>query len=153
MLHLHLLGLYSWMYWTDVRTDRIERSTMDGNYRTVLHSSGLSTVYGMTLDYQNQILYWVDYSNNRIEKSTVTGSNRAVVRTGLRDPFCVTYHAGTLYWTDWSQDRIYSTSAESSSSIVTVTSSSLGGNPYGIHVLTEDRQPLGEFVFNVVCYR
>lgn len=130
------------MYWTDIGTDRIERSTMDGNFRTVLHSSGLSTVYGLTLDYQNQTLYWVDYSNNRIEKSSVTGSNRVVVRTGLRDPWGVTYHAGRLYWTDWYYDRIYSTSATSPSSITTLTSS-LGGNPNGIHVLTEERQPFG----------
>lgn len=122
---------------------------MDGISRTVLHSSGLSTVYGLTLDYQRQTLYWVDYSNNRIEKSSVTGSNRAVVKTGLRDPFAVTYHAGILYWTDWYYDRIYSTSANSSTSIVRVTPSSLGGNPYGIHVLSEERQPLGMSIVGV----
>ena len=132
------------MYWTDIGLDRIERATMDGNSRTVLHSSGLSTVYGLTLDYQNQTLYWVDYSNNRIEKSSVTGSNRVVVRTGLRDPWGVTYHAQRLYWTDWSADRIYSISvAPSSSGAITSLTSSLGGNPNGIHVITEERQPLG----------
>ena len=118
---------------------------MDGNSRTVLHSSGLSTVYGLTLDYQNQTLYWVDYSNNRIEKSSVTGSNRVVVRTGLRDPWGVTYHAQRLYWTDWSADRIYSISVAPSSSgtITSLTSSSFSGNPNGIHVISEERQPLG----------
>lgn len=132
------------MYWTDVGTNRIEKATMDGNSRTVLHSSGLSRVYGLTLDYQNQTLYWVDYSSNRVERSSVTGSDRVVVRTGLRDPWGVTYYSGRVYWTDWYYDRIYSTSVTSSSSIVTVTSSSLGGNPYGIHILTEERQPLGQ---------
>ena len=143
---MHSIFSHRWMYWTDIETDRIERATMDGNSRTVLHMSGLSTVYGLTLDYQNQTLYWVDYSNNRIERSSVTGSNRLVVRTGLNDPFGVTYHAGRLYWTDWNYDRIYSTSANSTTPIVTVTSSSLGGNPYGIHVLSEERQPLGECI-------
>ena len=140
------------MYWTDVGTDRIERATMDGNSRTVLHSSGLSTVYGLTLDYQNQTLYWVDYSYNRVERSSVTGSDRVVVRTGLRDPWGVTYYSGRVYWTDWYYDRIYSTSVTSSSSIVSVTSS-LGGNPYGIHILSEERQPLGQSTFQVDSYR
>ena len=48
---------------------------MDGTARTVLHSTGLVTVYGLTVDYENQILYWADYSNNRIEKSSTNGSN------------------------------------------------------------------------------
>ena len=115
---------------------------MDGNSRTVLHRSGLSNVYGLTLDYQNQTLYWVDYSNNRIERSSASGSNRATLRTGLNDPWGVTYHAGRLYWTDWNQDRIYSILVRSPSSITAITSS-LGGNPNGIHVLAEERQPLG----------
>ncbi len=139
------------MYWTDAGTNRIERSTMDGNSRRVLHSSGLSNVYGLTLDYQNQTLYWVDYSNNRIEKSSVTGSNRDTVRTGLRAPWGVTYHAGRLYWTDWSYDRIYSILVTSPASITTITSSSLGGNPNGIHVVAEERQPLGWFAINIAC--
>ena len=116
---------------------------MDGNSRTVIHSTGLSNVYGLTLDYQNQTLYWVDYSNNRIERSSITGSNRVTLRTGLRDPWGVTYHAGRLYWTDWYYDRIYSIVVTSPASITTITSSSLGGNPNGIHVITEERQPLG----------
>lgn len=115
---------------------------MDGNSRTVLHRSGLSNVYGLTLDYQNQTLYWVDYSNNRIERSSASGSNRVTLRTGLNDPWGVTYHAGRLYWTDWNQDRIYSILVRSPSSITAITSS-LGGNPNGIHVLAEERQPLG----------
>ena len=115
---------------------------MDGNSRTILHSTGLSNVYGLTLDYQNQTLYWVDYSNNRIERSSVTGSNRVILRSSLRDPWGVTYHAGRLYWTDWYYERIYSILVTSPASITTITSS-LGGNPNGILVTTEERQPLG----------
>ena len=114
---------------------------MDGNSRTVLHSSGLSNVYGLTLDYQNQTLYWVDYSNNRVERSSVTGSNRVTLRTGLRDPWSVTYYSGRLYWTDWYYDRIYSIIITSPSTITTITS--LGANSNGIHVISAERQPLG----------
>ena len=119
---------------------------MDGNSRITLHSGGLNTVYGLTLDYDNQILYWADYSNNRIEMSFANGSNRNVLTSsGIADPFAITYYAGKLYWTDWSRNRIYTLSINSPSTITQVTGS-LGQDPYGIHVVTKERQPDG------VCY-
>ena len=88
---------------------------MDGTARIILHSGGLSVVYGLTLDYENQILYWADYSRNRIEMSFTNGSNRAVL-----------------------------TSSGSSPTRVTAVTGSLGQDPYGIHVVTKERQPDGE---------
>ncbi len=131
------------MYWTDVATDRIERATMDGNFRTVLHSTGLNVVFGITLDFDNQILYWVDYTNNRIEKSFVNGSGRAVVSNGLRDPWAVTYYGGILYWTDLYFDRVYSFSVSSSPASILQVTPYLGTDPRDIRVTREDRQPLG----------
>ena len=69
------------MYWTDIGTDRIERASMDGKSRTVLHSTGLSVALALTMDYDNQVLYWADDSYNRIERSNPDGSNRLVVTT------------------------------------------------------------------------
>ena len=126
---------------------------MDGSSRITLHSSGLSTVYGLTLDYDNQVLYWADYSNNRIEMSFANGSNRRVLTSsGITDPFGITYYAGRLYWTDWSGNRIYTLSTSSPSTVTQVTSS-LGQDPYGIHVVTKDRQPDGQSVLclAIVC--
>ncbi len=134
------------MYWTDVRTDRIERATMDGNSRTVLHSTGLSNAYGLTLDYDNQILYWVDYSYRRIESSSVDGSNRTVI-ISHRYPWAVTFYDGVLYWTDTTYRRIYSYSVSTTpSSVQTVIY--IGSNPYDIRVLSEERQPLGLYAVN-----
>ena len=135
------------MYWTDVGTDTIERATMDGNSRTVLHSSGLSNAYGLTLDYDNQILYWVDSSLNRIESSSVNGSNRHVLTSFLSDPWAVTFYAGILYWTDTYYNRIYSYPTDSTASIQLVTSP-FTSDPRDIRVASEDRQPLGKFVLN-----
>ena len=132
-----------YLYWTDVGNDRIEKASMDGTDRTVLHSTGLSTVYGLTLDYDNQILYWADYSNNQIEYSLTDGSNRTVLTSsGITDPFSITFFDGNLYWTDWSDHRIYTLSVDSPSTISQVTSN-LGQDLYGIHVVTKQRQPLG----------
>ena len=83
------------LYWTDSGTDRIERASMDGTARTVLHSTNLNTVYGLTLDYDNQILYWADYSNNLIESSLTNGSDRQVIiSSGVVDPFGITFFDG-----------------------------------------------------------
>ena len=134
------------MYWTDVGTDRIERATMDGRSRTVLHSTGLANVYHITLDYDKQILYWVDHSHHRIESSSVDGSNRQVILTSISNPWGVTFYNGTLYWTSTSYDRIYSYTNGSSPGSFTEVTPSLGSDPYDIRVISEDRQPLGKIL-------
>ena len=122
---------------------------MDGSARTVLHSTGLSTVYGMTLDYDSQILYWADYSNNRIESSSTDGSHRVVLTSsGIADPFSITFFDGNLYWTDWSEHRIYTLSVDSPSTISPVTNN-LGQDLYGIHVITKQRQPEGNQMYAI----
>ena len=47
-------------------SDTIERASMDGTSRTVLHSTGLASAYGLTLDYDSQTLYWTDRHLNRM---------------------------------------------------------------------------------------
>lgn len=112
---------------------------MDGTSRTVLHSTGLATVYGLTLDYDNQILYWADYSNNRIERSFTNGSNRVLITsTGITDPFGLTFYDGSLYWTDWSHHRIYTLNLTTPTVVTQVIS--IGQDGYGIHVVTKERQ-------------
>ena len=142
-VHTMSLFNYRWMYWTDVGTDTIERATMDGNDRTTLHSTGLSSVYGLTLDYQNQTLYWVDLSSNRIESSSVDGSNRQTLTSSLRDPWAVTFYGGVLYWTDVTLYRIYSFSVSTSSAPIIQLTSYLGSVPRDIRVVSQERQPLG----------
>lgn len=123
--------------------DRIEKASMDGTDRIVLHSTGLSTVYGLTLDYDNQILYWADYSSNRIEYSFTDGFNRTVLTSsGIADPFSITFFEGNLYWTDLSDHRIYTLSVNDPSTISSVTSN-FGQDLYGIHVIAKGRQPQG----------
>lgn len=115
---------------------------MDGTSRMVLHSTGLSTVYGLTLDYDNQVLYWCDYSGNRIESSFTNGSNRVVVASsGIIDPFGITFYDGRLYWTDWTQHGIHTLEVNAPSNVSRVLSTSQ--DTYGIQVVTTERQPEG----------
>ena len=132
----------SWMYWTDTGRDRIEKASLDGSSRTLLHSTGLSNSIGLTLDYQNQTLYWVEYYG-RIERSSVNGSNReTILNSGLYYPWGISYFAETLYLTERWNRRIRIVSVTQP---ITISSSvpSLAGYPYDIEVIAEEQQQIG----------
>lgn len=132
------------MYWTDSGRDRIEKASLDGSSRTLLHSTGLSNSIGLTLDYQSQTLYWVEHSYyGRIERSSVNGSNReTILNNGLPYPWAITYFAGTLYMTERWNRRINSVSVTQPSTINRIVSS-LGNYPYDIKVIAEEQQQIG----------
>ena len=140
-----MICLRRWMYWTDITTDRIERASMDGKSRTVLHSTGLSVARALTMDYENQVLYWADDAYSRIESSNPDGSNRLIVVTisSYYAPFAMTYYNGRLYWADtyYSYNRIFSTSVTTPS--ITSITSRLSYGLYGIQVVAKERQPQG----------
>ena len=117
---------------------------MDGTSRTVLHSTGLNSPYGLTIDYENQILYWIDYSYDRVESSYANGTSRVVLtNSSISQPQDIAYFGGNVYWTDRGYDRIYSASVDP----VTVTIVRSFTNPYGISVFSEEGQPEGIYVF------
>ena len=72
---------YRMLYWTDYGLNTIEKASMDGELRTVLHNTNLESPYALTIDYDNQTLFWVDYSLNRLESSSVDGSERTLLTT------------------------------------------------------------------------
>ena len=118
---------------------------MDGSSKTVLHDTSLSLPYGLTMDYDSQILYWADYSLNKIEKSNADGTNRAVVTTSnVRDPYSITFYNNRLYWTDISYDRVLTTSVRSPS--VSYLTTSQGNNMNGIQAVSDERQPEGMLI-------
>ena len=49
------------MYWTSVGYPaKIERSTMAGNQRTEIITSGLSRPTGLAIDYEDEKIFWAD---------------------------------------------------------------------------------------------
>jgi len=133
-----------WLYWVDSGTDRIERASMEGASRTVIHNSSLCSPFGLTLDYTNQTLYWMDNCYRRMEKSNVDGSGRTVLTlygTSISNSYSIAYFNGTLYLSDTTYDRLISTPTESVS--VTFFTNVLANNPYGIEVFAAERQPSG----------
>lgn len=138
-----IIYYYSWMYWTDTGTDRIEKASLDGSYRTTLHSTGLSNVIGLTLDYENHTLYWIEYTYyGRIERSLVNGSNReTILSNGLYYPWGLSYIDGTLYLTEYYHGRINSVTV--TQPVTTNPIASIGSYPYDIEVIAEEKQQIG----------
>ena len=117
---------------------------MDGSSRMVLHRTNLRETYAITLDYENQVLYWADSSLDKIESSFVDGSNRRTLSTSVRNPYCMVYFDGRLFWGDLDYNRVVMGSASQPGS-----GTRIGGGVsydiYGIHVVSMDAQPLGQF--------
>jgi len=138
------------MYWTDWGTvAKIEKASMDGRNRSVIHNTSLVWPNGLTLDYSTQVLYWADASLDKIESSNVDGSNRRVlVNIAGHHPFGITLFEDTLYFSDWAlfQNSIRTANKSGGQSVQTLYQTACGSRPYGIQVFSEQRQPQGRSI-------
>ena len=129
-----------WSDWGDVAT--IERASMDGQARQVLHNTQLVYPNGLTLDYQNQVLYWIDASLDKIESSNVDGTNRQLITTfvlPVYHAFSMSFFNNILYWSDWGTDLILSMFTNGTSLTRLLSEFSY---PTGIEVVSKSRQQL-----------
>ena len=149
LLSANVIYYSRWFYWTDYGTDTIERASMDGNSRMILHSTNLRDTYAITIDYENQFLYWADYTLNRIERSNVDGTNRMILTTSIRDPSSISYYNGRLYWGDYAFNRVLNGRAGSPGS-GTYIGGGVSYDVYGIQVVSKDLQPLRELSVTAV---
>ena len=133
--------MYRWLYWVDQNSPKIQRMSMDGLERQIIHDTGLSLPI-ITLDYDAQVLYWADYNRHRIEKSDVNGTNRQVVTSpSIYYPNAIAYFNGTLYVARrYSQIYSFSSSQYMSYSYI----SQYYSNIYGIKAIADERQPQSE---------
>ena len=130
------------MYWTDWgEPAKIERASMDGSNRTVLHDTELIRPNGLAIDYQLQRLYWADAFTDRIEYSSVDGTGREIlltVDTGLHHPFAITISGDQVYWTDRENFTVYTAHKLSPISILPVYNTIF--LPNGIEAVDSNRQ-------------
>ena len=128
------------MYWTDWGGEaKIERASMDGSDRRVLHSTGLTWPNGLTIDYTAQRIYWADASRDMIEYSNIDGSGRFVLLSQLDHPFSITLEGDLLFWTDWLNQAIHVTHKILGTGQA-VLYNNLRDRPFGIEAVTLDRQ-------------
>lgn len=96
------------MYFTDWgAVGRIERASLTGANRNVIHNTNLIWPNALTLDIPTQTLYWADANLDKLERSSVDGTNRLVLaRFGVVHPFGIVFANNTLFFTDWSDNTI-----------------------------------------------
>lgn len=135
------------MYWSDWGVPAtIERASMDGTDRTVLHNTGLQWPNALTIDYDNQRLYWMDAAYDRLECSKTDGSERTVVSTlHIYHPFSMTFFQDSLFWSDWLLNGIIGTSL-SNLSQVNILLGNLTYRPMGVVAACADRQENSKFL-------
>jgi len=141
------------MYWTDWGTiAKIQKASMDGRNRSVIHNTSLVWPNGLTLDYSTQVLYWADANLDKIESSNVDGSNRRVlVNIAGYHPFGITLFEDTLYFSDWIINGIRTTNKSGGQSVQTLYQTDCSLHPYGVQVFSEQRQPQGSCIVLPLC--
>ena len=132
------------MYFTDWGAiARIEKASMDGTNRTVIHNTSLVWPNALTLDIPTQTLYWADASLDKVEKSSVDGRNRVILaQAGVNHPFGIVLEDNTLYFTDWFNNAIrYLSASGGSVSTLHSTSTFSSTTVFGIQVVNASKQP------------
>uniref|UniRef100_A0A8C1SK69 Low density lipoprotein receptor-related protein 1Ba n=1 Tax=Cyprinus carpio TaxID=7962 RepID=A0A8C1SK69_CYPCA len=124
------------LYWTDMGSNRISRSSRDQTWREDIVTSGLGRVEGLAVDWIAGNIYWTDHGLNLIEVARLNGMFRAVVISdGLDQPRAIAVHPmkGFLFWTEWGQSPTISRSRLDGSEQSVLVSTGLA-RPNGISI-------------------
>lgn len=108
---------FSYLFWTDWGTvPKIERSTLSGEDREAIVTTGLKWPNDIGVDHVTHRVYWVDAYNDLIESVTQDGSDRRSYKITYASPhpYSMTFSPSlnTTYWTDWLINSIYAHSEE-----------------------------------------
>lgn len=93
-----------YLFWSDVSTDVIKMSYMNGTGIKTVVKYGLESPSGLAVDWIHDLMFWTDAGTRRVEVSTFDGSLRAVVAANdLDKPRAIVVHPGEalIFWTDW----------------------------------------------------
>lgn len=132
------------MFWTCWGpSERIEKASMDGTNRTVLHNTRIVWPNALTLDIPTQILFWADAYLDTVECSSTDGSNRQVIaRNGVDHPFSIAVSFSGIYFTDWNNNSIrYIVNGKNEATVMNTFHTC--ERPYGIQVVNQYKQPIG----------
>ncbi|EDO49133.1 predicted protein [Nematostella vectensis] len=103
------------LYWTDseVETNRIEVSNMDGRFRKVLFWENLGQPRAIAVDPASGYMFWTDWGEEpKIERAGMDGTQRTVIVS--KDIFwpnglTIDHNDKRIYWTDAKQHHIATT--------------------------------------------
>ncbi|CAB1328019.1 unnamed protein product, partial [Coregonus sp. 'balchen'] len=92
------------IYWTDVKTQTIKRSSINGTAIETIISGGIVNGRGLALDWLSRNLYWISSESDetQINVARLDGSLKTSVVHGIEKPKCLIVHPskGKMYWTD-----------------------------------------------------
>ena len=94
------------VYWTDVTTNQIWRSDLNGANKSpvLIHPDSLLELpRGIAIDEINRRMYWVENGSKKIRSANLDGSDpRDVLDSNLSAPTGIAVNAadGRIYWTD-----------------------------------------------------
>lgn len=92
------------LFWSDVSTDVIKVSFMNGTGVRNVIKWGLESPGGVCVDWIHDLIFFTDSGTRRVEVATFDGSLRAVIAANELDkPRAVAVHPGEalIFWTDW----------------------------------------------------
>lgn len=90
------------LFWSDVSSDVIKKSFLNGTGMKDVIKWGLESPGGIAVDWIHQLLFWTDSGTRRVEVSTFDGNLRAViVSNDLDKPRAIVVHPGEalVFWT------------------------------------------------------
>ncbi|XP_037029978.1 low-density lipoprotein receptor-related protein 4 isoform X2 [Bradysia coprophila] len=93
-----------YLFWSDVSTDVIKMSFMNGTGLKTVVKYGLESPSGLAVDWIHDLMFWTDAGTRRVEVSSFDGALRAVVAANdLDKPRAIVVHPGEafIFWTDW----------------------------------------------------
>ena len=136
------------MYWSDWGPmARIERASMDGSNRQVIHHSNLVWPNALAIDYESQTLYWADAHLDKIESSRVDGTNRILLTsTGIGHAFGMVFHHNTLYISDWEGSTILVLNS-TGGGVRVLKELTTCNIVFGIQIVDLEHQPMGRCVY------
>ncbi|XP_052813760.1 low-density lipoprotein receptor-related protein 1-like isoform X2 [Mya arenaria] len=129
-----------YVFWSDWGKDsRIERANLDGSRRVQYVYTNISQPWGLTIDYNTNMLYWCDIERGTIEKQDLLRGERKTLLSNI-EPISLTIKDDRLYWIDKSDGySIKSARKETGLDIQTVTSG-LGPGLKDIKAFDQSRQ-------------
>lgn len=92
------------LFWTDVSTDAIRASHLNGTAIRTIVQWGLEAPGGIAVDWIHRLVFWTDSGTRRVEVATFDGRLRSVVAANdLEKPRAVVVHPGEalVFWSDW----------------------------------------------------
>ncbi|XP_074525130.1 low-density lipoprotein receptor-related protein 8-like [Halichoeres trimaculatus] len=140
-----LLGM---LFWAQCGSSpKIERSSLNGENRTVLVTSSLRFPVALSLDLPRQLLYWADQGMRSISRVDFEGRHRKTVVESngyLDQPFGLAVFEGFVYWSEEVTKSVCRASKRDGRNLQVLLSNTT--SPGGVVIIQSVLQPNGPSV-------